>query len=537
MKYEQPYGVADPNAPYINGNPATGTEGSIPSAAVFQNPQTEIVNLIAAGGLVPTDSDLYQLLESVRSQFVNYAVDTGSVNALSIAYTPALLVRKLGQPYRVKVLNANTGACTMNDGLGVAPIKLSGGADLAANELVAGMIAEFVWDGTNFQLVNSTVGGGSPGTVNNYYIEIPYVADTSVTPNLITAPFSPAITAPTDGNPILVKIANANSGATQIGVNALALSNVVNRDGTPLTIGALVAGQMALLIRSGSTWQLYGSVGSSSVSGGGGGIAGYSGLTGSAPGSTKTASWAVSEIVVENTLGGTTFKGASLSLAFNGATTGANGMDIGATPNQADLSIYAIYNSTSNTWATLGCLGSTSNGKIYGGTHMPAGYVASVLIWSGKCDINGNILQFNQLNSKISIAPVSVFGWNGSAPAIGVVGNTPNTQLASFNGGSGTTVYVNMSLSVAVPANATMASGVGFTAASGAAGPTDWIAVASQPSPAPGLFQSLALPGIGAAAGAGVVTFTDLQLVNPQTLSWIGSYGDQCGFFVSAYRI
>jgi hypothetical protein len=522
MKYEQPYGVADPNAPYINGNPATGTEGSIPSAAVFQNPQTEIVNLIIASGLVPTDSDLQQLLESVRSQFVNYAVDTGSVNAYSVAYTPALLVRQLGQPYRVKILNNNTGASTFNDGLGVAPIVLSGGAALSANELVAGMIAELVWDGTHFQLVNSTVGGGGGGTVNNYFIEIPYVADTSVTPNLITAPFSPAITAPVDGNPILVKIANANSGATQIGVNALALANVVNRDGTPLAIGALVAGQMALLIRSGSTWQLYASSGSGGGSGGGGSMAGYSGLIGSAPGATKTAAWTAGEIVAENVLGGTSFKAANLSLAFNGAGTGAGGMDTGATPNTADLSIYVIYNPTLNVWNTLGCLGSVSNGKIYSGSNMPSGYAASILIWSGKCDINGNILQFVQCNGNIDVTPVSIFGMSGNAPL---------TQAPPLVGGQYT--YQVQSISTVVPANAAFAKGIG-----GAQGLANPMSVCSSPTSYPAAGSTTSFPsGLGAQWGAPFFTFVDLRLVTAQTLYWSTTDGTPAALFITGYRI
>ena len=54
MKYNQPYGVSDPNAPYINGNPTTGTMGSIPPAASIEYPQREIVNVISNGGLTPT---------------------------------------------------------------------------------------------------------------------------------------------------------------------------------------------------------------------------------------------------------------------------------------------------------------------------------------------------------------------------------------------------------------------------------------------------------------------------------------------------
>ena len=52
MKYNQPYGVADEDAPYINGNPSTGTMGSIPPAASIEYPQREIVNMIEAAALV-----------------------------------------------------------------------------------------------------------------------------------------------------------------------------------------------------------------------------------------------------------------------------------------------------------------------------------------------------------------------------------------------------------------------------------------------------------------------------------------------------
>ena len=38
MQYEAPYGISDPNAHYINGDPSQGIQGSIPPAAAFENP-------------------------------------------------------------------------------------------------------------------------------------------------------------------------------------------------------------------------------------------------------------------------------------------------------------------------------------------------------------------------------------------------------------------------------------------------------------------------------------------------------------------
>jgi hypothetical protein len=77
MKYNAPYGVSDPNAPYQNGNPSTGTMGSIPPAWSIEHDQREIVNVIqyaADHGLIdfnnaicqnPSELDLQQLLKAI----------------------------------------------------------------------------------------------------------------------------------------------------------------------------------------------------------------------------------------------------------------------------------------------------------------------------------------------------------------------------------------------------------------------------------------------------------------------------------------
>ena len=74
MKYQNPYGTTGTNIPYINGNPATGVEGSIPPAAAIQYPMTEIVNVITNAGLTPSDSDLQQLWEAILAMIAGYAV-------------------------------------------------------------------------------------------------------------------------------------------------------------------------------------------------------------------------------------------------------------------------------------------------------------------------------------------------------------------------------------------------------------------------------------------------------------------------------
>ena len=160
MQYNQPYGVSDPNAPYINGNPSTGTPGSIPPAASIEFPQREIINLIADAGLVaPSNNDLHQLARSVQSHLLVSDDDVGTVNQLQVTMTPAPPAYFKYMMVVCKVAIDNTGPSTLNcNALGPRPIVHFDGSGLSKNELRAGSITCFEYDGTNFHAVWSTAG-------------------------------------------------------------------------------------------------------------------------------------------------------------------------------------------------------------------------------------------------------------------------------------------------------------------------------------------------------------------------------------------
>lgn len=61
MKYIPPLGSTDPDAPYVNGDPATGKRGSIVPADAFNHVQAEIINAIEASGQTPSADNLKQL--------------------------------------------------------------------------------------------------------------------------------------------------------------------------------------------------------------------------------------------------------------------------------------------------------------------------------------------------------------------------------------------------------------------------------------------------------------------------------------------
>jgi hypothetical protein len=244
VKYQAPYGESDPNAPYINGDPSIGREGSIPPAESIEHPQREIVNIINKSTFAPNASDLFQLTKAIRSQRVNFADDTGSVNTLSVAFDPPLTQYTVGLIIRVRVKNTNTGPVNIDAGAGRVYARRMNNAALEAGDIVANGIAALVFDGTGFQMLNFLgTGAGGPGTTNNYFVNLPYCVDTSVTPNVITAPFSPAITALTAGMAMLVKVKNNNNGPTVINVNALSPKPVkANTGGDLLPCDVIVDG-------------------------------------------------------------------------------------------------------------------------------------------------------------------------------------------------------------------------------------------------------------------------------------------------------
>jgi hypothetical protein len=251
MLYNQPYGVSDTNAPYINGDPDTGQQGSIPSAQSIEYPQREIVSLVKLAGFTPTNADLQQVPRSVR-QGINYyvAAQQSGPNVLACANSALPLDSyRPGLRINVQIPADNTDVVTLSiDGLGFLPIVRGNGAQLAASDLRAGMVAGLICDGTKFQIENF-LGFTSTTTNNNtYVVNIPFCHDASAVPNIVTAPFAPAITALADGLMIEVKLANDITGPSTITVNALASHPIVRGDGVATGILDGVAGEILILI-------------------------------------------------------------------------------------------------------------------------------------------------------------------------------------------------------------------------------------------------------------------------------------------------
>ena len=64
MQYHPPFGATDPDAPWLNGVPGQ-QRGSAVDAKAVEYPMREIVNVILAAGMTPTDENLAQLSAAV----------------------------------------------------------------------------------------------------------------------------------------------------------------------------------------------------------------------------------------------------------------------------------------------------------------------------------------------------------------------------------------------------------------------------------------------------------------------------------------
>ena len=118
-----------------------------------------------------TDGTDYMSPASVQNEVASYInTDSGTATAYAIAPTPAYATLVTGAYFAFKPAHSNSGADpTLAVGSTAAKtVKKNGSVALVAGDIVTGVIAEVVYDGTNWQLlnpqVNSIAAGGTGAT-------------------------------------------------------------------------------------------------------------------------------------------------------------------------------------------------------------------------------------------------------------------------------------------------------------------------------------------------------------------------------------
>lgn len=209
------------------------------------------------------DGTNFQLLNPVtlvsQTQIQNntfgYAADSGTANTYAITLSPVLTAYSAGQCFSVKILHTNTSAtCTLNiNSLGTQNIKLTNGNNPNIGDILVGMIADFEYDGTNFQLLNPSTLVSQVQIQNSTYS---YAADTGGSANTYSATLSPAATAYTAGMYVELKIAHSNTGASTLNLNGLGTQTITTTAGAGLSSGQIVTGMIALFQYDGTNFQL-----------------------------------------------------------------------------------------------------------------------------------------------------------------------------------------------------------------------------------------------------------------------------------------
>jgi len=138
--------------------------------------------------LAQLDSNIATLTTALNTlqNFDNFFVDSGSANSIIVTVNaPQVVTYGAGLTLQINVAATNTGATTINiNGLGAVAVKTSSLSALAAGQIVAGGVYQFMHDGTQFQLQTQAVSvtGAQVNAALGYtagYINIPQNSQTA----------------------------------------------------------------------------------------------------------------------------------------------------------------------------------------------------------------------------------------------------------------------------------------------------------------------------------------------------------------------
>jgi microcystin-dependent protein len=137
-----------------------GQEGTTPKAWNANDAFAELWTAGQAGQMLQQGQN--------QAQSSNYGVDVGTPGAVRVVLNPPLTTPTPGMPIRVLIQNSNPGDSTLDPGPGAAQIVLYNGSVLPPAYLVVGMVVEFQWNGTKYELMDPNLTTVAPGLMFPY---------------------------------------------------------------------------------------------------------------------------------------------------------------------------------------------------------------------------------------------------------------------------------------------------------------------------------------------------------------------------------
>ena len=253
---------------------------------------------------------MYASAGQVQDGGLTYLTSVSGADTITAVGAVGMTAYATGQKFTFIAAGANTGAATINiNSLGAKAITKNGATALAAGDIASGVAVEVFYDGTQFQLLNSSVASVSSFSAGT----------TGLTPSTSTAG---AVTLAGT-----LAAANGGTGLTSPGTSG----NILTSNGTAwisATPATTTAYRIKLLL-SGTTYTkpsdvkslyafVYGATGGTTNLGGGGGQ-GYSETYYASPASSY--SYTIGAAGVSSAAGGTTTFGAMTVTSSAGVST------------------------------------------------------------------------------------------------------------------------------------------------------------------------------------------------------------------------
>lgn len=142
--------------------------------------------------------------------YSNYALDVGVVNNYAINISGITTTYVAGIRFQFKAAATNTGNCTLNvNSQGSKPILRTNGSEVPPGGIIANAIVDVMYDGTQFQLMNSEIGGittQSVTTGTNIFPNSDTATQYEVTALASAAMFEIPLGTPTDGQKLIIRI-------------------------------------------------------------------------------------------------------------------------------------------------------------------------------------------------------------------------------------------------------------------------------------------------------------------------------------------
>jgi len=192
------YSLYTPGNPVVTGTTisstwANNTLNDIATAltnSVAKNGETTLTGNLPMGtfkltglgvGTVNTDSIT---LGQAQNEGYQLIASVAGTNTITGSLSPAITAYAAGQTFRFVAAASNTGAVTINiNSLGAKSITKDGTTALSTGDILINGLYEITYDGTQFQLKNSSVGftGGTVANATTFSSTVGFSADTTMT--------------------------------------------------------------------------------------------------------------------------------------------------------------------------------------------------------------------------------------------------------------------------------------------------------------------------------------------------------------------